>query len=87
MYLKNATHLCSILVIVNNKFCNVFYTPTQNISYLNFHPISIPFYVMNSSFKFYKSKQKILDLGPVIDCSDKDEDKVSARIWWHMQKH
>jgi hypothetical protein len=35
---------------------------------------------MNYSFKFYKNKQKPPDLKGVIDCSEKDGNKVSAEM-------
>jgi hypothetical protein len=34
---------------------------------------------MNEAFKFFKTKEKTPDLTGVIDCSEKDNDKVIAR--------
>lgn len=37
-------------------------------------------FIMNEAFKFYKNKEKALDLRNVIDCTPKDDDKVQDQL-------
>ena len=42
---------------------------------------------MIESFKYYKKKDKPIDLSDVIDCSDKDNDKVNRDFWNQTKVH